>query len=229
MQITRVKNFQLRLHTAVSNDLGHDAHIARRVNNHISAAVHGVQVQRANVGFDDGDVLHPFFWRNQGGARRVNFGVIGIWHKPATWPRSQVDDERFVALANAVYHIAVVLKFHGGAASGGVAHMNVNCSGTRFCRGQTLIGNLLRRHRQVRCLLWFGNVARDGASDESWLIKHLQTPSAINHKARAGGKAQGGGAGLNGRGGVVDMANAFEGNGGGSFLVEVCATARYER
>jgi hypothetical protein len=61
------------------------------------------------------------------------------------------------------------------------------------------------------------------------VIKHLQASSTIDHKAGACGKAQGGGAGFNGRGGVIDMANSLEGNGGSSFLIEFSTSARYER
>jgi hypothetical protein len=41
------------------------------------------------------------------------------------------------------------------------------------------------------------------------VIKNLQTPSTIDHKTGASGEAHGGGAGFNGSGSVVDMANSF--------------------
>ena len=95
---------------------------------------------------------------------------MGVWHKPATRPCGEVDDQRFVLFANAVYYIAVVLKLHGGPACGGIAHMDVDCGSASLSRCQTLVSNLFWRDRQIRRLLGLGNVARDGARNKGRVV-----------------------------------------------------------
>src|SRR5262249_17805081 len=79
----------------------------------------------------------------------------------------EVDDEIAVPGADAVHHVAVEVGLHRRPARGGIADMDMRNRGPRLGRLQRAVRDLLWGDRQVWRLLRLGDVAGDGAGDES--------------------------------------------------------------
>ena len=165
MNVAAVKHFQLGQGAGFACQLRHDAHIARRVDDHRGAGEHGVQIQAADLGLQGHHVFHASLGCGQRGAGCGHLGVVLARHKTLARAGGQVDDDVGIAGPHALHHFAVVLQFHARAAIR-IAHVNVRNGGAGLGCADAGVGNLFRRAGQVRVLLDVRDVAGDGAADD---------------------------------------------------------------
>ena len=170
VDVAGVEDLELGLDAGVADHPRHAAHVLRRVDDHVGARVHGVEVERADVGLDQRDVLDALFRRQQAGAGRVDLGVVLARNEAAARPGREVDDQLAVLLSDAVDDLAVELDLHRGLAALRIAHVDVHLAGAGLGRGQAFVGDLRRRDRQVRRLLGLHQVAGDGAGDQRLVV-----------------------------------------------------------
>ena len=98
MTIAAVEQFDLRQHADGPDARGHLADVARRVDHDLAARIHGVEIERADIGPQELDMLDPPLRRHQGGARTGHLGIVFRRHEASAGARGQVDDQaRFLA------------------------------------------------------------------------------------------------------------------------------------
>ncbi len=86
-------------HHADGPDTGrHLANVGGRIDHHLAARVHGVEIERADIWTQDFDMFDPAFRRDQGGARTGHLGigfdgtnrppgpVVRLMIRPDSWP-----------------------------------------------------------------------------------------------------------------------------------------------
>ena len=182
MAIAGIEQLQLRHDAHGPHAHRHLADVGGRVDHDLPARVHGVQIERTDFGAQQFDMFDPLLRRHQGRPRTSHLRIFLRGNEPSAWPRGQIDDQLWIARADATHHIAIKINSHRGTAGFGIAHMDVGDRSARLGGLECAVGDLLRRNGQIRRLIRPRQISGDRAGDDDLLVGwvcHLTMPFAV--------------------------------------------------
>jgi hypothetical protein len=142
---------------------------ADMVDDNLSPRVHGVEVERADVGLQGSDVLDSLLRRQEdctlGGELRVALGG----HKAAARAGREIDNEVRIAVANAGDHVLIIAKVHRRLAGARFTHMDVGDGSAGLSGTEAGVGNLDGGDRQMRRLSGRGQITGDGTRNDDFV------------------------------------------------------------
>ncbi len=107
MNVAGIEDFEFRFDACLADDVSHAADIAWRIDHHLCAGIHRIQVKAADIGLERRDMFDALFRTQERRTGAGNPWIVLAGYEASTGTCGQVDDEFLVSGANQLDDFAV--------------------------------------------------------------------------------------------------------------------------
>ncbi len=165
LDVAGIEDFQLGQHAGLADAFGHDAQVARRVDDDRIIGIHRVEVEAAEFGSQRHDMFDALLRRQDAGAGAAILGSVSSGMKRPPGPVVRLMIRSSSAGADALNHFTVVGDLHARPPVG-IADMNVGDRRACAAGRNTGFGDLFGSAGQTGMLLDCRMVASDRTTND---------------------------------------------------------------